>query len=195
MHNPNKLSDISKELLQTSCWGCEILRTTKKTDQEKARKQQKRGQEVPEDVYGPIQVRFCEGAIIQNISKEKATKIAQEYNQKIEKILEPYRWQLVQNILRLAEDIDIEKAKKIDQICQWIDNLDEEPIDVIPINVNDELQGYAYRLKNDWVCYVEEDDVEQAESLASELRKVFETKRKSALVKHKKRLLKALEVD
>lgn len=223
------LKPIAQEMLDLTRFGCDIIRLTrpKKKKKGKVTKEDENGddevfddpykshltstshrqEEIPKDQepYGPIQVRFCQGAR-SPIDYASAKQIANAIEAKVREVIAPYRAELVDRVKTMVTEQSLKNAEKIVQLCDWIDCLDEE---FLQVNIVDPQpatnlapgipstpgrSGSAtMALSSAWVCYVDETEAKRAEDIATKLKGVFASIRNTRLVTLAQNLAKALD--
>lgn len=209
------LKAIAQEMLHTTRFGCDIIRLTRPKPK-KVRKGKKGIDEEEEEVfkqifeshlnqphkredipmdqvpYGPIQVRFCQGAQAP-IDPTNAKQIAIALENSVRNIIAPYRTYLVNQVKNLLVGTGDEDTERILQYCEWIDALDGQFLQVNIIDVEGKPPQATMSLSAAWVCYVEEDEEKRAEEIARQLKGVFATTRTNRLSTLAQQLAKALD--
>lgn len=219
------LKPIAQEMLDLTRFGCDIIRLTR-PKKKKAKKKTEEEDEVYEDPYkshlsgaihrqddipqdqepyGPIQVRFCQGARTP-IDYATAKQIAMVIEKKVRDIIDPYRTELINQIKGMLTQNSIDNAERITQLCEWIDEMDGEFLQVTIIDPQpgtNPVPGVpstpgrpgsaTMQLSAGWVCHVDETEAKRADEIAAKLKDVFASIRNTRLTRLAQDLSKALD--
>jgi len=203
------LQNIAREMLHLTRFGCDIIRLTRPKPK-KGRKGKKESEEdeevfeapftshltqphkredIPADQipYGPIQVRFCQGAS-SPIDHDAAKQISIALEKKVRDVIAPYRAELIDRVKKLIVDADINNTEKVLLYCEWIDAIDGQ---FLQVNIMETVASMS--LSAAWVCYFEETEEKRAEEIAAQLKGVFAPIRSSRLSTLAQNLAKALD--
>lgn len=164
------LSEITQKMMAVSRFGCDIIRLT-------------RGKKGHEEPYGPIQVRFCDGAMLPMADLEKAGEMADFVAGKIADIVSPlcieYKGRM-RSILN--EEVGPDQADELHELANWIDSMEQDSVMVLT-----QGEGCVVGLNGYWCCHVPEGRDREAKCIASALKDAM------SIIRHER--LSQLQLD